>query len=97
MFICVLTYTASIEDVDAVRGAHLDYLKAQHEAGHYLGWGRQKSGLGGVILAKGDDRAVIETLAANDPYIVGGVAKVEVLDMHVAFLSPSFVADVTTP
>ena len=95
MFICVLTYTAPLEDVDALRSAHIAYLKAQHEAGHYIGWGRQKSSLGGVVLAKGEDRAVIEALVAHDPYLLGGVAKAEVIDMHVAFLSPDFVTDAT--
>ena len=95
MFICVLTYTASPEDVAAVRPAHLDFLKEQHAAGHYIGWGRQASGQGGVVFAKGDDRAVIEAVAATDPYIAGGVAKVEVIEMNVGFIAPDFVADVT--
>jgi len=95
MFICVLTYTASPEDVDAVRADHLAFLKEQHAAGHYLGWGRQKSGRGGVVFAKGEDKAAIEAVAMRDPYIVHGVATLEVIDMHVAFLSPDFVADVT--
>lgn len=95
MFICVLTYTAPADDVAALRPAHLAFLKEQHEAGHYIGWGRQASGLGGVIFAKGADRAVIEAVAATDPYIAGGVATVEVIEMNVAFLSPDFVAEVT--
>lgn len=95
MFICVLTYTASPEDVAALRPAHMDFLKEQHEAGHYIGWGRQASGQGGVIFAKGADRAVIEGVAATDPYIKGKVATVEVIEMNVGFMSPDFVADVT--
>jgi uncharacterized protein YciI len=73
----------------------MDFLKAQHEAGHYIGWGRQASGNGGVVFAKGDDRAVIEAVAASDPYIKGNVASVEVIEMNVGFLSPDFVSDVT--
>ncbi|MDE1918156.1 MAG: hypothetical protein KGJ57_09060 [Sphingomonadales bacterium] len=96
MFICVLTYTAPAEDVAALRPAHLAFLKEQHAAGHFIGWGRQASGQGGVIFAKGTDRAVVEAVEAGDPYLTGGVASVEVIEMNVAFLSPDFVADVTT-
>jgi uncharacterized protein YciI len=95
MFICVLTYTAPAEDVAAVRSAHLAFLQTQHEAGHYIGWGRQTSGQGGVVFAKGDDRAVIEAVAAADPYVVEKVAMVEIIEFNPAFLSPDFVAEVT--
>jgi uncharacterized protein YciI len=95
MFICVLTYTASDEEVAALRPAHIEFLKAQHQAGHYIGWGRQASGRGGVIFAKGDDRAAIEAVKANDPYIIGKVATFEIIELNPAFISPTFVADVT--
>lgn len=95
MFICVLTYTAPAEAVAALRPAHLDFLKEQHAAGRYVGWGRQTSGEGGVIFAKGSDRATMEAVAAGDPYLKSGVATLEVIEMNIGFLSPDFVAEVT--
>ena len=36
IFIASLTYTVPIEQVDAVLADHLAWLKAGHEAGHFL-------------------------------------------------------------
>lgn len=87
MFIISSTYTAPLDEVDAIRPAHIEWLKAQHAAGHFHGWGRKTPPTGGVILAVGE-RAVIEALAATDPYILAGVAEPEIIEFNPAFLAP---------
>jgi uncharacterized protein YciI len=87
MIILSSTYTAPLEEVDALRPAHLAWLKAGHEAGVFQGWGRKSPPTGGVILATGD-RAKVKALAQEDPYIVAGVATVEVIEFPPAFLAP---------
>ncbi len=87
MIILSSTYTAPLEQVDALRPAHLAFLKTGHDAGHFHGWGRKTPPTGGVILATGD-RAAVEAFAQNDPYIVAGVATVEVIEFAPAFLAP---------
>lgn len=87
MFILSSTYTATLEQVDAIRPAHIEWLKVQHAAGHFHGWGRKTPPTGGVILAVGD-RAVIEALAQTDPYVVAGVARPEIIEFNPAFLAP---------
>ena len=39
-FIVSLTYTGSLEAVDALLSDHVAWLKTNREAGHFVGWGR---------------------------------------------------------
>jgi uncharacterized protein YciI len=87
MFILSLTYTAPIEAVDRLMADHVAWLKQGHDAGSFLGWGRKVPRTGGIILAVGG-RAEVEAVAASDPFVTGGVATVEVIEMV-----PSFLAD----
>ncbi|MCM2579901.1 YciI family protein [Streptomyces meridianus] len=68
MFVLELTYTAPVEEIDALREAHLAWLDEQYEAGVFVVSGRKNPGDGGVILAVGDDRDRIEAIAASDPF-----------------------------
>lgn len=88
MFVLSLTYIAPIEQVDALRPAHLDWLKQGRAAGHFVGWGRKVPAKGGIILAVGDDAAAVTALAHTDPYYIGGVAEVEVIEFSPAFIAP---------
>jgi len=88
MFILSLRYVRPIEEVDALMGEHVAWLKAGHEEGAFLAWGRKIPREGGVILATGDDRKSIEALAASDPFVTGGVAEVEVIEFNVSFAAP---------
>jgi uncharacterized protein YciI len=87
MFILSSTYIAPLEEVDALRPAHIAWLKEQHAAGHFHGWGRKTPPTGGVIFAVGE-RAAVEALAETDPYITGGVARAEIIEFTPAFLAP---------
>jgi uncharacterized protein YciI len=92
MFILSLTYTAPLEQVDALRPAHLAWLKSGHAAGHFVGWGRKVPAIGGIILAVGDRADEIAAFANTDPYIDGGVATVEVIEFSPVFIAPGLEA-----
>lgn len=68
MFVLELTYTAPVEQVDALMTEHVAWLDEQYEAGVFIASGRKNPRDGGVILAVGDDRARIERIAAGDPF-----------------------------
>ena len=91
MFILNLTYTAPLDRVDALRPAHVDWLKGGAAAGHLVGWGRKIPAEGGVILATGE-RAAVEAFAQTDPYFVNGVARFEVIEFAPSFLAPDLPA-----
>jgi uncharacterized protein YciI len=88
MFVLELTYTAPIEDVDAVLEAHVAWLDEQYEQGVFLASGRKDPRDGGVILAVAEDRGRIEGIAAGDPFVTAGVC---------AYRITEFVATKTAP
>ncbi|MFI6011016.1 YciI family protein [Streptomyces sp. NPDC051243] len=88
MFVLELTYTAPIEDVDAVLEAHVAWLDEQYAKGMFLASGRKNPRDGGVILAVAEDRARIEEVAATDPFVGAGVC---------AYRITEFVATKTAP
>lgn len=88
-FILLLRYTAPVEEVDALLGDHVAWLRANHAAGHLLGWGRMVPREGGVVLARGSSREAVQALAETDPFVAGGVAAVQVIEWAPGFLDPS--------
>lgn len=86
-FILSLRYIAPIEAVDALLAEHVDWLKAGHEAGLLIGWGRKVPREGGIVFARGESREAVAALAGNDPFVKGGVAEVDVIEWAPTFLS----------
>lgn len=92
MLILSIRYTAPVEEVERLRGPHLEWLRRNHEAGHFLGWGRKTPLTGGIVLARGD-RAGIEALAQTDPFVAGNVATAEVIEWTPSFLAEGVVLE----
>lgn len=69
MFVLELTYTAPLDEVEALLEAHLEWVNEQYEAGVFVASGRKVPRDGGVILAVGDDRDRMEAVVASDPFV----------------------------
>jgi uncharacterized protein YciI len=82
VFVLLLTYVRPLPEVDALMREHVAWLNEQYDAGRFLVSGRRIPRTGGVIVARGDDRAQIEALAATDPFVSGGVATCEVIQFR---------------
>jgi uncharacterized protein YciI len=74
IFIASLTYTVPIERIDATLAAHLAWLKAGYETGHFLAWGPREPRDGGLIFVKAASRDEAEALLATDPFITEELA-----------------------
>jgi uncharacterized protein YciI len=79
VFVLLLTYVKPLPEVDARMREHVAWLDEQYDAGRFLVSGRRIPRTGGVIVARGDDRAEMEALAASDPFVRDGVATCEVI------------------
>ncbi|KQT33789.1 hypothetical protein ASG29_05305 [Sphingomonas sp. Leaf412] len=88
MSLILLTYVASLEKVDALMPAHVEWVEAAMREGAFLVAGRRNPRTGGVILAHGTATAV-EAIAATDPFVTGGVATVEVVAFNASFAQPA--------
>ena len=72
------TYTAPLEDVDAVRADHLEWVTPHIASGRVIAAGRNPQATGSVLLFGGIDADAALALLADDPYIAAGVASYEV-------------------
>ncbi|MCX5329977.1 MULTISPECIES: YciI family protein [unclassified Streptomyces] len=88
MFVLELTYTAPLDQVDAVLEAHVAWLDAQYERGVFLASGPKNPREGGVILAVAEDRARIEEIAATDPFVTAGVCAYRITEFTATKTAP---------
>ena len=82
MFVIELTYRASLAEIDARMAAHVRFLKKYYAAGIFLVSGRKIPRDGGIILAAGTRREQIEAIAAEDPFVVHGLADVRIVEFR---------------
>ena len=82
MFIIELVYKADLDRIDKHMARHVKFLKKYYAAGHFLISGRKIPRDGGIIVAVGDSRERIETIAAEDPFVVHGLADVRVIEFR---------------
>ncbi|MXP38243.1 hypothetical protein GRI59_06395 [Erythromicrobium ramosum] len=92
MFIASLTYTVPIEQVDAVLADHLAWLKAGHEAGHFLAWGPREPRDGGLIFVKAASRTDAEALLMSDPFMLHQLADLTITQWTPRFVGPGLEA-----
>ncbi|MEU9914092.1 YciI family protein [Streptomyces sp. NPDC051001] len=88
MFVLELSYTAPLDQVDAVLEAHVAWLDAQYERGVFLASGRKNPRDGGVILAVAGDRARIEEIAATDPFVTAGLCAYRITEFAATKTAP---------
>ena len=88
MFVVLLTYTQSLEAVDALVPAHREYLQRMYQAGTFLLSGRKEPRDGGVILATAASAQELESLLAQDPFHVHGVAAYQVIQFIPTMAAP---------
>jgi uncharacterized protein YciI len=71
-------YTRPLEEVDALREAHLAWVVAHVEAGSVLAAGRMTPPDGAILLLAGDlGVGAVRDFFASDPYVLGEVAEYE--------------------
>lgn len=80
MFVILLNYIKPLSEVDRFVGEHREFLERYYASGHFLLSGRKEPRTGGVILAKADTRAQIESIVLNDPFNREQVAEYEIIE-----------------
>jgi uncharacterized protein YciI len=82
MFIVSLTYR-DLAGVDALLGAHREFLREQYGCGMFLMSGPKRPRSGGIIIASAETRAELDQALALDPFHVAGVADYEIIEFAV--------------
>lgn len=89
MFIISLTYKKPLEDADKHMAGHMDWVKSAFADGTFLASGRKVPRTGGVILAQGE-RAAIEALCARDPFVIHGIADIQITEVNFTTTAEGF-------
>ena len=76
MFVLVIKYEKSIEEVDAVLAEHRAYLQQKYETGS------QVPRTGGLIICNAASRAEVDEIIANDPFYKKGIASYNVIEFN---------------
>jgi len=90
MFVVLLTYQKDLAEVDRLMREHMRFLKAQYDAGVFVVSGRRVPRTGGVILARGVDKAELEAIMAGDPFVREGAARFEVVEFNASQMQAGF-------
>ena len=93
MFLILLRYKKSLEEVNAVRPQHLEFLSQGFDDGKYVLAGRGVPAEFGVIIARGSDSDAARELAEADPYVQSGVADYELLRFEARRTEPGLEGD----
>ncbi|WP_304648970.1 YciI family protein [uncultured Duncaniella sp.] len=80
MFIAILTYKKPLEDVDHHLQAHRDYLAEHYAAGDFIASGPQTPRVGGVIMIKAENSAIVDSIIAQDPFNINGIADYQIVE-----------------
>ena len=80
MFIAILTYKKPLEEVDRFLQAHREYLAEQYAGGDFIASGPQTPRVGGVIMIKAENRATVDSIIAQDPFNINGIADYQIVE-----------------
>lgn len=83
MFVIELIYKVPLDQIDAAMKAHMAWLHAHYADGTFVASGRKVPRDGGIILAVGE-RAAIEAIAKEDPFVSRGLAETRILEFRLS-------------
>lgn len=90
MFVITLRYVAPLEDLDARMADHVKFLEKHYKANTFIASGRQVPRTGGIILARGKNKADLEALMGTDPFVRQGLAEFTVTEFLTSQMHPAF-------
>ena len=94
MFIAILTYKKPLSEVDKFLAAHREYLAKHYAAGDFIASGPQTPRVGGVIMIKSDNRALVDSIIAQDPFNINGIADYRIVEFTPTMFVESSLSDI---
>lgn len=88
MFIVLLTYQKSLENVDAHLARHREFLERNYAEGTFLLSGRKEPREGGFILARCPSLQELKEVLSQDPFNIHGIATYSITEVIPSKSSP---------
>jgi len=92
MYVVLLNYTATLDEIDAALGAHVAWLEKHYAQGNFVASGGRKPRTGGVIIAHRMDRGRLDEILVTDPFAVKGLAEYDVVEFAATKTAPELSA-----
>ena len=89
MFLLLLSYKKPLAEVDRHVPEHMEFVARHYASGEFLLSGRKQPRTGGVILATAADRARVEAIVQEDPFVREGVADYEIVEFIASSSAPA--------
>ena len=80
MFIINITYTANLEQIDAIIEKHVTFLNEQYELGNFIASGRKVPRTGGIILSNINSKTELEKIIEKDPFKTNQLADYDMIE-----------------
>jgi uncharacterized protein YciI len=80
LFVISLRYLVPLEKIDAAMKKHVAFLDKHFERKDFLISGRQVPRTGGIIIARGKNRAAVERIMKQDPFVKAKLAAMDIVE-----------------
>ncbi|MDQ2993513.1 MAG: YciI family protein [Pseudomonadota bacterium] len=80
MFIILLTYVKSIDEIDSHIREHRSFLDEGYQNNFFIVSGPRNPRTGGIIISQLNDRTQLENFLKNDPFQIHGLASYEIIE-----------------
>lgn len=80
MFIVILKYEKSMEEVMNHLDDHIVFLEKYYDINKFICSGRQEPRTGGIIICNGKDKDEIISIMKEDPFYKNNIAKYEIIE-----------------
>ena len=88
MFIVLLTYKKSLDDVEEYLAEHRALLDHGYKNNFFLLSGPLHPRTGGVIISQLEDREQLDAMLKKDPFCVHGLASYEIIEFKATKYHP---------
>lgn len=92
LFVILITYTSSLDEINEILPTHREYLKKHYESGILLASGPREPKVGGIVIGKFQSKDDVLEFISKDPYNLAKVASYEILEFN-AVLHSSILDD----
>lgn len=80
MFVIILKYKKSIEEVMKNLDEHITFLNKYYAQNKFICSGRQDPRTGGIIICKAKDKFQVNSIILEDPFYKNGIAEYEIIE-----------------
>jgi uncharacterized protein YciI len=88
MFIIDLNYIVPLEEIDSYMTEHVKFLKKYYKQNVFIASGRKVPRTGGIILAMAKSMDEVESIIAEDPFIIHHLAESKITEFNTSQYHP---------